>query len=449
MRDLLILTLLVLTALWALKSPWIGAMGWTLVSLMSPHVEFGYAAAGWQVGTAYAAATLLGLLITRERQNPLVGAGPKWLLAFTVWICITLPFSMLFESSYGLWERSMKIFLMIFVTLALLDTKPKLNVFIWINVIAVGYFGVKGGIFTIATGGNFRVWGPGGFIEGNNEVALAVLTVLPLMRYLQMQATNLWVVHAFTVSMLLCVATALGTQSRGALVGLVCMGVFFWVKGNRKLLAGAVILGIALIGLPLMPEAWWDRMGTIQSYEADDSALGRINAWSMAFNLAKDRIFGGGFMIWTGSVFQIYGPEPDRVHAAHSIYFQVLGEHGFIGLALFLAIGVSTWLAARDLIQLGRRWPQHKWAADLGPMIQVSMIAYASAGAFLSLAYYDLPYNVMVMAVVAQRLVRAAIRDAERAGFSPSQAMPSAVVPVRPPSPAIAFQARAKRDGRV
>ncbi|MBC7380780.1 MAG: putative O-glycosylation ligase, exosortase A system-associated, partial [Burkholderiaceae bacterium] len=64
MRDLLILTLLVLTALWALKSPWIGVMGWTLVSLMSPHVEFGYAAAGWQVATGFAAATLLGLLIT-------------------------------------------------------------------------------------------------------------------------------------------------------------------------------------------------------------------------------------------------------------------------------------------------------------------------------------------------------------------------------------------------
>ena len=169
----------------------------------------------------------------------------------------------------------------------------------------------------------------------------------------------------------------------------------------------------------------------------------------MAFNLAKDRIFGGGFMIWTGSVFQIYGPEPDRVHAAHSIYFQVLGEHGFIGLALFLAIGVSTWLAARDLIKLCRRWPQHKWAADLGPMIQVSMIAYASSGAFLSLAYYDLPYNVMVMTVVAQRLVRAAIRDAERAGSSPSQAMPSAVVPVPPPNRATVFKARAERDGHV
>ncbi len=424
MRDMVILGLLVLSALWALKAPWIGVMGWTLVSLMSPHMEFGYAAAYWPVATGYAAVTLLGLLFTRERQNPFVGAGPKWLLAFTVWICITLPFSMLYTSSFALWERSMKIFLMIFVTLALLDTKHKLNVFIWINVIAVGYFGVKGGVFTIATGGNFRVWGPGGFIEGNNEVALAVLTVLPLFRYLQMQTTGRLAVHAFTGAMLLCVATALGTQSRGALVGLVCMGAFFWVKGNRKLFSGAIIVGIVLVGLPMMPDTWWDRMGTIKTYDADDSALGRINAWGMAFNLAKDRIFGGGFSIWNAATFQIYGPEPDRVHAAHSIYFQVMGEHGFIGLGLWMAIGVSTWLAARDVIKLSRDQSDLKWAADLGPMIQVSMIAYASSGAFLSLSYYDLPYNVMIMAVIAQRMVRASLREAEKAGGSPGKTVP-------------------------
>jgi len=422
---MLILALLVGSALWALKSPWVGVMGWTLVSLMSPHVEFGYASAYWQVGMVYAVATLLGLLFFRERQNPLTGAGPKWLLAFTVWICITLPFSMLFEPSYGLWERSMKIYLMIFVTLALLDSKHKLTVFIWINVIAVGYFGVKGGVFTIATGGGYRVWGPGGFIEGNNELALAVLMVTPLMRYLQMQQTKRWAVYAFTGAMLLCVATALGTQSRGALVGLVCMGAFFWVKGDRKLLSGAVILTIVLIGLPLMPETWWDRMSTIKTYDADDSALGRLNAWGMAINVAKDRVFGGGFMIWNSTIFQIYGPDPDRFHAAHSIYFQVLGEHGFIGLALWLGIGISTWMASRDLIKMGRLKPEYKWAADLGPMIQVSMISYASAGAFLSLSYYDLPYNVMIMAVVAQRLVRAAIQDAAAAARAPKAAEPT------------------------
>lgn len=420
MRDATILLLLAIFTLWALKSPWIGVMGWTLVSLMSPHNEFGYAAANWPVATGFAAATLIGLMFTRERQNPLWGTAPKWLLAFVIWICITLPFSMLFDQSLPLWTRSAKIFLMVFVTLALLDTRHKLNVFIWVNVVAVGYFGVKGGVFTILTGGNYRVWGPGGFIEGNNEVALAVLTVMPLIRYLQAQMSRRWAIYAATGAMLLCVATAAGTQSRGAFVGLICMGGFFYVKSDRKFLAGMAIALIALVGLPLMPETWWERMNTIKTYEEDASALGRINAWHMAFNLAKDRLFGGGFMVSSAPVFAIYAPDPDRVHAAHSIYFQVLGEHGFIGLFLFLSVGVATWWTARDLIRIGREHPQHKWCADLGAMIQVGMIAYATAGAFLSLAYYDLPYNIMIMAVVAQRLVRTQLDQARAAAALPA-----------------------------
>lgn len=407
MRDLVLLVLLVIFTAWSLKAPWIGVMSWTLVSLMSPHVNFGYAAASWPVAIAIALSTLVGMLMTKERANPFAFAPPKFLLAFVIWTCITLPFSMIFAPSMDLWIRSLKIYLMIFVTLALVDTRKKLEVFIWINVVAIGYYGVKGGMFTISTGGSYRVWGPGGFIEGNNEVALAVLCIVPLIRYLQTQLVRPWAIHTATFCMLMCVATAVGSQSRGALVGLVCMGAFFWLKSDRKAVGGVIIVLIVMVGLPLMPDTWWDRMNTIKTYDADDSALGRINAWGMAFNLAKDRLFGGGFMIWTGSIFQIYGPEPNRVHAAHSIYFQVLGEQGFIGLFLFLGIGAATWWSARDLIRISRDQPRFKWAADLGAMVQVSMIAYATAGAFLSLAYFDLPYNVMIMVVVAQRLVRA------------------------------------------
>ncbi len=300
----------------------------------------------------------------------------------------------------------MKIFLMLFVTLALINDKRKIDIFIWVCVIAVGYYGVKGGIFTILTGGSHRVWGPGGFIEGNNEVALAVITVIPLMRYLHSQMTNNRAKMLMSCSMALCVVTALGTYSRGAIIGLAAMGVFFWMKNKNKAQWGLAIIIMAVFGLSLMPDQWWDRMSTIKAYDSDASSMGRINAWSMAFNLAKDRLFGGGFMVWESSIFRIYAPVPEDVHAAHSIYFQIMGEHGFIGLFLWMSIGIATWMTARDLIKTGRANEQLAWAAQLGAMLQVSMIGYAAAGAFLSLAYYDLPYNVMVMAVVAKRYLR-------------------------------------------
>jgi probable O-glycosylation ligase (exosortase A-associated) len=146
-----------------------------------------------------------------------------------------------------------------------------------------------------------------------------------------------------------------------------------------------------------MPEAWWDRMETIGEYKEDGSALGRINAWHFAWNLASDRLIGGGFSIYSAELFARYSPDPERVHAAHSIYFQALAEHGFPGLLLFLTIGTLTWLDARRLIRMGATHTQLAWAADLGRMTQVSMIGYATGGAFLSLSYWDMPYNIMAI----------------------------------------------------
>jgi probable O-glycosylation ligase (exosortase A-associated) len=149
----------------------------------------------------------------------------------------------------------------------------------------------------------------------------------------------------------------------------------------------------------------------------------------MAFNLAKDHVFGGGFMVWTAPLFQQYAPVPDDVHAAHSIYFQIMGEHGFIGLALFMAVGVSTWWTSRSLIRTARQHPRFRWAGDLGAMVQVSMIGYGITGAFLSLAYFDLPYNVKVMAALAQHFVRREMAAATAPAPSTRGAAALAVVP--------------------
>lgn len=433
MRDLVLLGMLIATTIWALRAPWIGILTWTCVSLMSPHIQFGYSAAGWPVATGVALTTMFGMLANKDRQSPFIGAGSWWLLAFTIWICITLPFSIFYNECYPLWERSMKIFLMTYVTIALLTDKKKLDVFIWVIVVSIGYYGVKGGIFTAATGGNYKVWGPGGFIEGNNEIAVAVITIVPLMRYLQQQMTNKRAILAMHVSMALCVITALGTYSRGALLALAAMGTVFWLKSDRKLLWAVLIVSIGAGGLSLMPDAWWERMGTIKTYKSDESALGRINAWYMAWNLAQDRVFGGGFSIWNSIVFRRYAPVGDDPHAAHSIYFQVMGEHGFIGLFLFLGIGAATWMSAWRMKRAARRNPEQKWAGDLGQMIQVSMIGFGVGGAFLSLAYYDLIYDLMVIAVLGERFVtRPRPADPRRVLAPPPRTASDPRSPLRP-----------------
>ena len=402
MRDLLVLALLLGGSLYGLKAPWVGAMVWTWVSLASPHVSIAWSLSSLPAGLISAACTLVGLLLTRERQNPMLGASMWLLLVFVLWTTVTLPFSFHFDSSFNLWVRSIKIWVMLFVTVALIDTRKKLDVFVWVCVLSIGFFGFKGGLFTIATGGGYRVWGPGGFIGGNNEFAVAMLMTIPMLRYLQMQMPNKWHQHFMTVWMLATAAAVLGSQSRGALLGIGAMTFFLWTKGKGKFKSLILIVATVFLLLPFMPDTWWDRMATIGTYQEDESAMGRFDAWGMAWQLAKDRFpFGGGFMVSTRDVFAIYAPTAQQNRAAHSIYFQILGEHGWAGLTLFLAIGLTAWFRAGQLIKKLKGQPDQQWAADLVRMCQVSLIGFAAGGAFLSLAYFDMPYNCVAMIALA------------------------------------------------
>lgn len=389
---------------------------------MNPHA-LTWAMSTMPVAASIAICTLIGTLVTKDRRDFSMPIQSKVLLAFMLWICITLPFSFDIEGSIDMWKRVEKIDFMVLVTLVLLHSKQHLITFIWVVVGSVGYFGIKGGLFTLITGGAHRVWGPSNtFIEGNNELALALILIIPLFRFLQLQLTTKLGKHAISGAMVLCAAAALGSHSRGALVAIVAMAASLWWYGGKKigLLIAMTILGSAMIAF--MPTEWISRMDTIGEYQDDASAMGRINAWWMAWNLALDRFFGGGFNIYNFVIFSIYAPIPEDVHAAHSIYFQVLGEHGFIGLFLFLLLWWLVWREAGKLRKEGTLQPETLWLSHLGAMCQVSLIGYAVGGAFLSLAYFDLPYNILIMVVVARRwLNRKAWRD-ESNQLQPAQA---------------------------
>ena len=181
------------------------------------------------------------------------------------------------------------------------------------------------------------------------------------------------------------------------------MGFFLWIKSRKKAITAIYLaVAVAILGA-VMPQAWYDRMNTIETYGKDASALGRINAWHTAFNVAKDRVAGGGFEMFQAPTFRQYAPEPFNVHDAHSIYFEVMGEHGFIGIGLFLLLGIFSWFRAQQIISACKKDPDRKWASDLAAMIQVSLVGYATGGAFLGLAYFDLPYHLMVTLVLVAK----------------------------------------------
>ena len=133
--------------------------------------------------------------------------------------------------------------------------------------------------------------------------------------------------------------------------------------------------------------------------------MGRINAWTMAVNIANDRITGAGFAFASPFIYQMYAPDPSIVLVAHSIYFQVLGEHGYIGLILFLSMWISAYRVAGYIVKAGKGVDDLAWAVHFGNMAKVSMVGFAVGGAFLDLAYWEMPYYLIAALVAAKLLV--------------------------------------------
>ncbi|MYN40937.1 putative O-glycosylation ligase, exosortase A system-associated [Duganella sp. FT109W] len=413
MRDIFVTIIVFASLPLIIKHPVNGVLMWIWISVMNPHTQSWGFAATFPFAQIVAVITLFSLATSRTPKTLPASGITFVLLAMVLWMNVTTLFALFPAASQAQLVKVMKIMLMSLVTMVVIRRREDVHRMIWVLVISLGYYGVKGGIFTVREGGNYLVWGPiGTFIGGNNEIALALIIAIPLMRYLQLSTNRRWVRHALTAAMLLSAMAALGSYSRGALLAIGAMLVLMWLKSQQKLLGAFILVLCTPLALLYMPERWTERMDSIASYEADSSAMGRINAWHMAYNLAKDRFFGGGFEIADPSVFYLYAPDPTAVHAAHSIYFQALGEHGFIGLGLYLLLGTLTWRSASWVVRNSQHDPEWQWASNLAKMIQSSLIGFAVGGAFLSLLYFDVPYYLMA-AVVALRALTAQ-RLAER-----------------------------------
>jgi putative inorganic carbon (hco3(-)) transporter len=414
MRDVAIALFLMAGLVATLRKPWLGAILWVIVSVLNPHL-LGFKMATQPVAAAVAGITVLSALLRRADFSIPWRAPLVWFAIFSVWMCITYLASSALEENYVMWSKVMKINFMLFVVYGLLITRKQLDYLIWAIAASLCYYGVKGGIFTIFTAGAHRVWGPdGSFIGGNNELALALIICIPLLWYLRHTVEQRWFQLGLLASMVLCAVSALGSHSRGALLALAAMTLFFWVRSKKKGRIAVIVILLTPVLLGLMSQEWEARMATIETYDQDQSAMGRINAWWMAFNLAKDNVFGGGFETATPAFFARYAPDPNFIQGPHSIYFQVLGQHGFLGLFFFLAMWFATWTAANRVRGLTRGVPEKANTYLLASMIQVSLAGFAVGGTFLGLAYFDVPYYLMAVVVRLLVLEEAAVKGSVR-----------------------------------
>jgi len=431
MRDVFLTAVVLPLAALTLKRPWIGVLLCVWLGYMNPHrLCYGFAF-NFPFFAIAASTTIIGLFISAERKIVPLTREVIVLFLLIVWMNVTVQFALNPEGAWLEWSRVMKIQLMVFITLMAMADRRRLHLLVWVIVLSLGFYGLKGGVFTLVTGGHYIVSGPAlSFIEDNNDLALALVMTIPLMRYLQLNTEKRSIRQCLTVLITFTALSVLGSYSRGGLLALSATGILLWFKSRKKIPLAVITTMIVLILLPMMPPEWFNRMRTIETYQQDASAGGRINAWWFAYNLAKDRPFvGGGFRTFTPELFRLYAPNPKEHHAPHSIYFQMLGEQGFPGLFLFLLLGFLTWRSATSVRKQARNAPELKWAGDLAGMCQVSLAAYAIGGAALTAAYFDLPYHLLAFILLCKVLVKRYYRS-EVLALEPSVGQPTRHFPI-------------------
>jgi len=406
MRDILI-TLIIFGILpFSFKRPVIGALLFTWVSLMNPHrLTYGFAY-NFPFAAAIAAVTLVSLVTSKEPKRLPVTPVTVTLLLFTAWMTFTSFFALEPYLVWNEWNRVIKTFFMVIITIMVINNTRDLKIFVWVVALSLGLFGLKGGLFTLASGGHFRVYGPdGSYIAENNGMALALVTVIPLVWYLRTQVTSKWLTLGLTLMTTMTAVSVVGSYSRGALVGGIAMLFFLWCHSPKKAQTAVIVMAMVGLIMAVMPPTWFDRMDTINEYNQDDSFMGRVNAWRFAINIATTFPLGGGYNVFTPRMFMMYAPEPLNYHVAHSIWFQTLGDHGFVGLFLFITLMICAWRTGTRVRKYCAGNPELKWAANLSRMCQVCIIGYAVSGSFLSLAYYDLYYDIIVILVCMEKIL--------------------------------------------
>jgi probable O-glycosylation ligase (exosortase A-associated) len=374
---------------------------------MNPHkLAWGFAT-NMPFAQIVAVTTLCGLVFTREKY-PLPNVREVYLLVFfSLTMFLSTMFAYYPDAAWEQFDKVWKILLMTFVTIILFQDQKKLRILLWVIALSVGFFGVKGGIFTLRTGGTHMVLGPPTtFIEGNTEIGMALNMILPLLVFLRREVARVWARNSLLAMIGLTIVAVVGTYSRGAFLGLLVVLTILFVKSRAKIVA-AVLLAITIpLAESVLPEGWVNRMQTIKTYEDDRSAMGRVEAWKVATLMGRERpLLGFGFRPFSTQMFERYGYSGGR--DAHSIFFQVLAEHGITGLLLYSGIIISSLFSLSRLARLSQMNPELNWVYNYVQMLQASLAGYLVCGAFLSMSYFDLFYHLLAIIIILRRIVHA------------------------------------------
>ena len=288
MRDIAVLILLMGSIGIMFWRPWLGVLVLAVFSYLNPHAyTWGFMRTLPAYQILFIAFFIAFLARGKDKQTlPNDWRVPTFFILWVYFVFTTFNALVPVAAWPKLTEVS-KIYLPFIFTLWLINTKEKLYYLIITIAASISIIAVKGGIWAIGSGFNHRVYGPPDtqFFE-NNAFAIATLMAIPLLILWYRETANRLIKNLLMLSIPFCFASALSSHSRGALLTMgVLVTVLLW-HSKRKVLAIPVIIIGLFLAFGNLPDEWFQRMGTINTYETDASAVGRLDTWRDGINYA-------------------------------------------------------------------------------------------------------------------------------------------------------------------
>ena len=396
MRDYVVLIFLAGCIYAALKKPWLGVLSLAVFSYLNPH------AYAWGFVRSLPVYYVLFLVVAfRTFTAKDKDSIPKdWRI--TVFILLWIYFAITSTQAYFpdiAWQRFWfitKIYLPFFFTLVLINTRFKLYCLVVTIAASIGIVAVKGGLFAILHGFSARVYGPPATqFEENNAFAVAMLICIPLLLIWQRETCNSLFKKGILLAIPIIYAASLCSWSRGALITMTVLTLMLILNSKHKLLAIPLVIVGAFLVKDYLPQEWFGRMHTLETYQEDSSAMSRIQAWTDGWNHTLEHPFvGAGFDGWREVTQRDW----------HSSYVEMFSEHGFIAFGLWLSLIVGTLISMTTLPKKTFQVEEMEWVANYCFMLRASLICYMVGTAFLGLSYWDLLYHLIFIAVLVKKI---------------------------------------------
>ena len=418
MRDIILLAFTAACLVAALRHPFAGLLTWAWFTLMTPH-QAAYGVYGVPLNVIIAGVTVAAYIVSGEISKFRFDPITSLIILFAGWLTIAQTFSLDPVNSAPYFDRFIKTLLFVVLCTQMASSKLRFNALVWTVVVAIGFFAAKGAAFTLVTLGHYHVQGlPNTVLEDNNHLGIAMATILPLILYLRAESARPIIHQGLLALFCLTVFAIIGTQSRGAFLSLIAFSGFFWIRSKHKL---SILGGLALLMVPtiiFMPAKWTDRMMTIGEATQDDSFMGRVDAWVINYKLAVENpVTGAGLRnSYQPDIAKAVDPErAPNAKAAHSIYFEVLGGSGFVGLAIYLSLFATAFFSAWRVYLSRANEKLAPWKWRFAYYAQMSLVVFALGGASTSMEMWD---GYLVVIALISALTKLAVSDAKPTGYA-------------------------------